>query len=108
MANRFPLAMMLLTPACDLVRLVTGDARWAHAGYYLAFTGTVAAAVLALPAAVDWLATARGARGWATAGAAVLLAAVAVATATTGVLWRLAEGAGTFARGPFTLALASA
>jgi uncharacterized membrane protein len=106
MANLFPMAMLLVTPACDLVGLVTGDPGWARAAFYFAFVGAVGAAVVALPQAIDWLALPGDARRARAVAVSVTGAAVVLAGLSTVV--RLAGGAAGFSPLPLALACAAA
>src|SRR5262249_27737959 len=105
MANVFPLAMMFLTLVCDFVRLITGDVFWSRAGFYAIFAGSVAAAMVALPGFIDWLALPRESTERRAGMVHVALVGAAVTLSILSVVLRLDGGAGTFMATPLVLVL---
>jgi uncharacterized membrane protein len=105
MANVFPMAMMFLTLVCDFVRLVTGDAFWSRAGFYAIFAGAVAAAMVAVPGFIDWLALPSESDARRAGVVHVALVGSAVMLATLSAVLRLAAGADTFMTLPLVLAI---
>lgn len=103
----FPTLLLLLTPIFDLVGLVTNEAKWAHVSLFCVFAGAIAAAVIALPALVDWLALPRDSAEWRSAGVQLALLLTGVTTGIGSAVARLQLGARSFAALPFALVLAS-
>jgi uncharacterized membrane protein len=107
MANVFPMAMIFLTLVCDLVRLVTADAFWARAGFYAIFAGAVAAAMVAVPGFIDWLALPSDSSERRAGAVHVALVGCAVTLATLSAVLRLAAGIEGLLILPLILALVS-
>lgn len=101
-ALQLPLALLALTPLLDLVRLVTREPAWSRVSFFVAFVGTIAAAVIVLPEVVDAIALDRRRETL----AAVALRCVAVALFAVSAVLRLQSGALQFAALSFALVVA--
>ena len=104
----FPLALLVLTPASDLVGLITKDSFWSRAAFWLAFLGVIAGVVAAIPGFIDWLAVPRRTRARRVGVIHLAVNLTAIGLFVLSVVLRLQHGAARFGVVPFILAIAGA
>ena len=100
----FPLGLLATAVIFDVIRLVTGDAKWSDVAYYLIGAGVIGGVVAAVPGLIDWLAIPAGTRAkriglWHAVGNDVVLVLFAVS-------WWLRRGVAQPPHDPTSLALA--
>lgn len=104
----FPLALLVLSPVSDIVGAITRDAFWSRAAFWLAFLGTIAAIVAAVPGFIDWLAVPGGTRAKRVGVIHLAVNLTAVALFVISVILRFEHGADAFHAIAFVLALVGA
>ncbi|MGZ3408201.1 MAG: DUF2231 domain-containing protein [Polyangia bacterium] len=89
MSRILPSALLALTPAIDIVRVVTRNPAWSRAAFWSALIGVVVVAVAVLFEVADWLAADRHTRARGAGPAPLMLHVAAIAPLALGVFERL-------------------
>jgi uncharacterized membrane protein len=102
----FPLGILPLAPAFDIVHFATGDPFWARMAFWMVVIGGCGGLLAAVPGLIDWLAIPRGTRAWKVGLTHAIVNVTAVALFAISFALRLVEGIPVAGVVPFVLALA--